>query len=105
MRDVAVVSFAQTHHRREVSDINEVEMLMPILGEALDGAGIKNSQVDFVCSASSDYLAGRVGVLQAGRGADGLDRLDALEAGRKGDVAHALTSASKHSMSRMWPSR
>ena len=32
MRDVAIVSFAQTHHQRAVSDINEVEMLMPILG-------------------------------------------------------------------------
>src|SRR4051794_17052155 len=59
MRDVAIVSFAQTHHSRAVSEINEVEMLMPILGEALAGAGIKNSQVDFVCSASSDYLAGQ----------------------------------------------
>jgi len=59
MRDVAIVSFAQTHHQRAVSDINEVEMLMPILGEALAGAGIKNDRVDFVCSASSDYLAGQ----------------------------------------------
>jgi acetyl-CoA acetyltransferase len=59
MRDVAIVSFAQTHHQREVSEINEVEMLMPILGEALAGAGIKNDRVDFVCSASSDYLAGQ----------------------------------------------
>lgn len=59
MRDVAIVSFAQTHHQREVSEINEVEMLMPILGEALAGAGIKNERVDFVCSASSDYLAGQ----------------------------------------------
>jgi acetyl-CoA acetyltransferase len=59
MRDVAIVSFAQTHHAREVSDINEVEMLMPLMGEALAGSGIPKDRVDFVCSASSDYLAGQ----------------------------------------------
>ncbi|MBI2705985.1 MAG: thiolase domain-containing protein [Actinobacteria bacterium] len=59
MRDVAIISFAQTKHQRAVSDINEVEMLMPILGEALDGAGVKKDRVDFVCSGSSDYLAGQ----------------------------------------------
>jgi acetyl-CoA acetyltransferase len=59
MRDVAIISFAQTKHQRKVSDINEVEMLMPLMGEALAGAGIAKDRVDFVCSASSDYLAGQ----------------------------------------------
>jgi acetyl-CoA acetyltransferase len=59
MRDVAIVSFAQTRHQRAVSDINEVEMMMPLLREALDGAGIGKDRVDFVCSGSSDYLAGQ----------------------------------------------
>ena len=59
MRDVAIISFAQTRHRREISDINEVEMLMPLMGEALAEAGIAKERVDFVCSASSDYLAGQ----------------------------------------------
>jgi acetyl-CoA acetyltransferase len=59
MRDIAIISFAQTKHERAVTDINEVEMLMPILGEALDGAGITKDRVDFVCSGSSDYLAGQ----------------------------------------------
>ena len=59
MRDVAIISFAQTQHQREVSDINEVEMLMPLMGEALAGASIGKDRVDFVCSASSDYLAGQ----------------------------------------------
>jgi acetyl-CoA acetyltransferase len=59
MRDVAIISFAQTKHRRAVSEINEVEMLMPLLGEALRGAGITKDRVDFVCSGSSDYLAGQ----------------------------------------------
>ena len=30
MRDVAVISFAQTDHQRAVDDRNEVEMLMPV---------------------------------------------------------------------------
>ena len=34
-------------------------MLMPVLGEALAGAGITKDRVDFVCSGSSDYLAGQ----------------------------------------------
>jgi acetyl-CoA acetyltransferase len=59
MRDVAIISFAQTHHQRQISDINEVEMLLPLMGEALAGAGIAKERVDFVCSASSDYLAGQ----------------------------------------------
>jgi acetyl-CoA acetyltransferase len=58
MRDVAVISFAQTMGR-SISDINEVEMLMPLMGEALAGAGITKDRVDFVCSSSSDYLAGQ----------------------------------------------
>jgi acetyl-CoA acetyltransferase len=59
MRDVAIVSFAQTKHERSAQGINEVEMLMPLLKEALDGAGITKDRVDFVCSGSSDYLAGQ----------------------------------------------
>jgi acetyl-CoA acetyltransferase len=58
MREVAVISFAQST-ARSIFDINEVEMLMPLLGEALAGAGITKDRVDFVCSSSSDYLAGQ----------------------------------------------
>jgi len=58
MREVAVISFAQ-QLGRSISDINEVELLMPLMGEALAGAGISKDRVDFVCSSSSDYLAGQ----------------------------------------------
>lgn len=58
MRDVAIISFSQADHARSRQDVNEVEMLMPLLGEALDGARITKDRVDFVCSSSSDYLAG-----------------------------------------------
>ena len=59
MRDVAVVSFAQTKHVRSETDHNEVEMVMPIVREVLDDAGIGMDRVGFTCSGSSDYLAGQ----------------------------------------------
>ncbi len=59
MRDVAVVSFAQTHHVRREDRRNEVEMLMPVVGEAVDRSGIPKREIGFTCSGSSDYLAGQ----------------------------------------------
>ena len=35
MRDIAVISFAQTPQKRRVEDLNEVEMLMPAVHQAL----------------------------------------------------------------------
>ena len=59
MRDVAVVSTAQTPHARRVEDRNDVEMLMPVL-EAVKGAiGVTQEDLDFTCSGSTDYLAGQ----------------------------------------------
>ena len=59
MRDVAVVSFAQSKHKRAVSDLNEVEMLMPVLGQVRDQIGLSKDRIGFTCSGSSDYLAGQ----------------------------------------------
>jgi acetyl-CoA acetyltransferase len=59
VRDIAVISFAQSPQVRRQPDLNEVEMLMPVVRDALAGAGITKDRVDFVCSASSDYLAGQ----------------------------------------------
>jgi acetyl-CoA acetyltransferase len=59
MRDVAIVSFAQSKHVRRVPDLNEVEMLMPVLGEVRDKIGITQDRIGFTCSGSSDYLAGQ----------------------------------------------
>jgi len=59
MRDIAIVSTAQTPFSANRGDANEVEMLMPILTEVVEKAGIKKDRVDFVCSGSSDYLAGQ----------------------------------------------
>lgn len=59
MRDVAIVSVAQTDHKRAAEETNEVEMVQPIIQGALEGAGVKISDIDFTCSGSSDYLAGQ----------------------------------------------
>ncbi|MEU6065566.1 MULTISPECIES: thiolase domain-containing protein [Streptomyces] len=58
-RDIAVVAFAQTDHRRTSEELSEVEMLMPVLHEVLGRTGLKAADIGFTCSGSSDYLAGR----------------------------------------------
>lgn len=59
MRDVAVVSFAQSDCMRDAGASNEVELIMPVVREALAGAGLSSVQdVDFTCSGSCDYLQG-----------------------------------------------
>jgi acetyl-CoA acetyltransferase len=59
MRDIAIVSTAQTPFSDNRGDANEVELLMPILTEVIAKAGITKDRVGFVCSGSSDYLAGQ----------------------------------------------
>ncbi len=59
MRDVAVISFAQTKHARRVTSSNEVEMLMPVVRGVLDDVGIGMDRVGFTCSGSTDYLSGQ----------------------------------------------
>ncbi|MFB7331142.1 thiolase domain-containing protein [Streptomyces adustus] len=58
-REIAVVAFAQTAHRRTTDELSEVEMLMPVLHEVLDRTGLKTADIGFTCSGSCDYLAGR----------------------------------------------
>ncbi|MFF8278407.1 thiolase domain-containing protein [Streptomyces lateritius] len=58
-REVAIVAFAQTDHRRRTDELSEVEMLMPVLHDVLRQTGLKTSDIGFTCSGSSDYLAGR----------------------------------------------
>ncbi|WP_419993111.1 thiolase domain-containing protein [Streptomyces boninensis] len=58
-RDVAVVAFAQSDHRRRTDEQSEVEILMPVLHEVLAATGLKTGDIDFTCSGSCDYLAGR----------------------------------------------
>lgn len=58
MREVAVVSFAQHAARREDTR-NEVEILLPVLREALEPTGLTTQDMGFTVSGSSDYLAGQ----------------------------------------------
>ncbi|MFJ3307050.1 thiolase domain-containing protein [Streptomyces sp. NPDC086549] len=58
-REIAVVAFAQTDHRRTSEELSEVEMLMPVLHDVLGRTGLKTADIGFTCSGSSDYLAGR----------------------------------------------
>jgi acetyl-CoA acetyltransferase len=45
--------------RRTAGTTNGVEMLMPCFAELFDELGIKQTDIGFWCSGSSDYLAGR----------------------------------------------
>jgi acetyl-CoA acetyltransferase len=57
MRDVAVVSFAQWCAREEPIR-NEVEILIPVVAEAIERSAIGRKEIGFTVSGSCDYLAG-----------------------------------------------
>ncbi len=57
MRDVAIVSSAQSNVARE--DRNEVEILLPVVKEAVEASGLPRTDIEFTCSGSSDYLQGQ----------------------------------------------
>jgi acetyl-CoA acetyltransferase len=58
MRDVAVVAFAQSPSVRQDAERSEVEMLTPVIAEAIERSGIPRREIGFTCSGSCDYLAG-----------------------------------------------
>ncbi len=57
MRDVAIVSFAQSN--TEVEDRNEIELLLPVAQEAIKASGLERNEIEFTCSGSSDWLQGQ----------------------------------------------
>jgi acetyl-CoA acetyltransferase len=59
MREVAVVSFAQSPSVRNDAERNEVEILLPVVREAVERSGIPRHEIGFTCSGSCDYLAGQ----------------------------------------------
>src|SRR5271166_6003579 len=59
MREVAVVSFAQAKAKRRELDANEVEILMPVVQEAVARSGIPKREIGFTVSGSCDYVAGQ----------------------------------------------
>ncbi len=59
MRDVAVISFAQAPSVRRRLDANEVEILMPVVHEAVARSGLPRREIGFTVSGSCDYVAGQ----------------------------------------------
>jgi acetyl-CoA acetyltransferase len=57
MRDVAVVSYACSTVARD-AEHSEVEMLSPVIREAVAKSGIPRADIGFTCSGSFDYLQG-----------------------------------------------
>ncbi|MFH8405770.1 lipid-transfer protein [Streptomyces sp. NPDC018019] len=58
-REIAVVAFAQSGPLPDSAEVSEAELLLPVLQDALGQAGLRAGEIDFTCSGSSDYLAGR----------------------------------------------
>ena len=59
-RDVAVVGFAHARHTESTfGTTNGVEMLAPVFAECYRQTGLDRTDIEFWCSGSSDYLAGR----------------------------------------------
>jgi acetyl-CoA acetyltransferase len=56
---VAVIGFAQAPNLPSAGTTSGVETLVPVFREALQDAGLERRNIDFWCSGSSDYLAGR----------------------------------------------
>ncbi|MFE6648674.1 thiolase domain-containing protein [Nocardioides sp. NPDC057772] len=59
MRDVAVVGFAQRQMKDFDGSPSMAELLVPILAECYEQTGWAKKDIEFWCSGSSDYLAGR----------------------------------------------
>jgi acetyl-CoA acetyltransferase len=55
--DIAVVGYAQTPSTRRARE-SEVQLLVPIVTEALNRAGLDRREVGFTCAGSCDYLTG-----------------------------------------------
>jgi acetyl-CoA acetyltransferase len=58
MRDVAIVSTAQFNTRADL-ERNEIEILLPVVQEAVRRSGLARDEIGFTCSGSSDWLQGQ----------------------------------------------
>src|SRR5437763_1294718 len=59
MRDIAVVATAQSPAIRKEERRNEVEILMPVVHDLRDRAGLTQKDIGFTVSGSCDYLQGQ----------------------------------------------
>jgi acetyl-CoA acetyltransferase len=57
MCDVGILSFALSNAKAELR--NEVEILLPVVKEAVKASGLARTDIDFTCSGSSDFLQGQ----------------------------------------------
>ena len=57
MRDVAIVSCAYSAVPKELR-YNEVEMIVPVIRQAMAESGLRRDEIGFTCSGSLDYLQG-----------------------------------------------
>jgi acetyl-CoA acetyltransferase len=58
MRDVAIVGYASTSVRAD-NERNDVEILMPVVRDAIERSGVPQKEIGFTCSGSCDYLVGQ----------------------------------------------
>lgn len=58
MREVAIVSFAQ-RQEASIEGESEVEFMIPLMEQAKNAVGLRQSDMGFTCSGSSDFLAGQ----------------------------------------------
>ncbi len=58
-RDIAIVAFVELPPVSRDTEREEVELVQPVVSEALARAGLERRDVGFVCSGSCDYLLGR----------------------------------------------
>jgi acetyl-CoA acetyltransferase len=58
MRDVAIVSFSQSAAAFE-HERNEVEILLPVVQDAIAQSRMERAEIGFTCSGSSDFLQGQ----------------------------------------------
>jgi len=58
MRDIAVVSWAQSRHVAKDREHNEVELIIPVVQDAVRRSGLDRRDIGFTVSGSCDYLSG-----------------------------------------------
>ncbi len=58
MRDIAIISYAQTPQLRDAGAQNDIELVMSVTTDAMKQANMTIDDIDFICSGSCDYLGG-----------------------------------------------
>lgn len=58
MRDIAIISYAQTPQVRDAGAQNDIELVMDVTRRAMNQVGYTIDDIDFICSGSCDYLGG-----------------------------------------------